>query len=147
MSVIKNHISFIIIFLFVSTNNVYSDNLNILFKELLNAKNLQQAEKLEDQIWNKWTRHPNNDYLTNKLENGTYSMYHQQYKMALKLFTDVIIEDPKWAEGWNKRATLLFILGDYEKSLDDIEKVLDLEPRHFGALSGRAQIYLSLIHI
>ena len=123
---------------------MYSDNLNILFKELLNAKNLQQAEKLEDQIWNKWTRHPNNDYLTNKLENGTYSMYHQQYRMALKLFTDVINEDPKWAEGWNKRATLLFILGDYEKSLDDIEKVLDLEPRHFGALSGRAQIYLSL---
>ena len=144
MSVIKKHISFIIIFLFVSTNNVYSDNLNILFKELLNAKNLQQAEKLEDQIWNKWTRHPNNDYLTNKLENGTYSMYHQQYRMALKLFTDVINEDPKWAEGWNKRATLLFILGDYEKSLNDIEKVLDLEPRHFGALSGRAQIYLSL---
>ena len=144
MSVIKKHISFIVIFLFVSTNNVYSDNLNILFKELLNAKNLQQAEKLEDQIWDKWTRHPNNDYLTNKLENGTYSMYHQQYRMALKLFTDVINEDPKWAEGWNKRATLLFILGDYEKSLDDIEKVLDLEPRHFGALSGRAQIYLSL---
>ena len=144
MSVIKKHISFVIIFLFVLTNNVYSDNLNILFKELLNAKNLQQAEKLEDQIWNNWTRHPNNDYLTNKLENGTYSMYHQQYRMALKLFTDVITEDPKWAEGWNKRATLLFILGDYEKSLDDIEKVLDLEPRHFGALSGRAQIYLSL---
>ena len=122
----------------------YIENLNILFKELLNAKNLQQAEKLEDQIWNKWTRHPNNDYLTNKLENGTYSMYHQQYRMALKLFTDVINEDPKWAEGWNKRATLLFILGDYEKSLEDIEKVLDLEPRHFGALSGRAQIYLGL---
>ena len=71
-------------------------------------------------------------------------MYHQQYRMALKLFTDVINEDPKWAEGWNKRATLLFILGDYEKSLEDIEIVLDLEPRHFGALSGRAQIYLSL---
>ena len=144
MSVIKKYTNFVIIFLFVSTNNVCSDNLNILFKELLNAENLQQAKRLEDQIWNNWTRHPNNEYLTNKLENGTYSMYHQQYRMALKLFTDVINEDPKWAEGWNKRATLLFILGDYEKSLDDIEKVLDIEPRHFGALSGRAQIYLSL---
>ena len=147
MSVIKKYINFVIIFLFVSANNAYSDNLNILFKELLNAKNLQQAERLEDQIWNNWIRHPKNDYLTNKLENGTYSMYHQQYRMALKIFTDVINEDPKWAESWNKRATLLFILGDYEKSLNDIEKVLDLEPRHFGALSGRAQIYLSLIHI
>ena len=134
MSVIKKYVSFIIIFLFVSTINVYSDNLNILFKELLNAKNLQQAEKLEDQIWNKWTRHPNNDYLTNKLENGTYSMYHQQYRMALKLFTDVINEDPKWAEGWNKRATLLFILGDYEKSLDDIEKLVKDKQKMLAAI-------------
>ena len=115
-----------------------------MFEKLFNAKNIQKAKQLEDEIWNNWTKHPNNDYLTNKLENGTYSMYQQQYRIALKLFTDVINEDPKWAEGWNKRATLLFILGDYEKSLDDIDKVLDLEPRHFGALSGRAQIYLSL---
>ena len=142
MSVIKKHISFIIIFLFVSTNNVYSDNLNILFKELLNARNLQQAEKLEDQIWNKWTRHPNNDYLTNKLENGTYSMYHQQYRMALKLFTEVINEDPQWAEGWNKRATVHFMMGNFDQSMQDIIKTLELEPRHFGALDGMGLIFI-----
>ena len=99
----------------------------------------QQSQKL----WRLLNTEPKSEYLTSKLENGTYSMYHQQYRMALKLFTDVINEDPKWAEGWNKRATLLFIMGNYEKSLEDIERVLDLEPRHFGALSGRAQIYLS----
>ena len=142
MLVIKKTCYFIIFFIFCNYANA-SDNLNKLFDELYYAKNLTQAEKIEDKIWKNWTKHPKSEYLTSKLENGTYSMYHQQYRMALKLFTDVINEDPKWAEGWNKRATLLFIMGNYEKSLDDIERVLDLEPRHFGALSGRAQIYLS----
>ena len=142
MLVIKKTCYFIIFFIFFNSVNA-SDNLNKLFDELYYAKNLTQAEKIEDKIWENWTKHPKSEYLTSKLENGTYSMYHQQYRMALKLFTDVINEDPKWAEGWNKRATLLFIMGNYEKSLDDIERVLDLEPRHFGALSGRAQIYLS----
>tara|TARA_Y100001936_G_scaffold249043_1_gene298316 strand:+ start:1526 stop:2074 length:549 start_codon:yes stop_codon:yes gene_type:complete len=143
MLVVKKILITSIFFLFSFSTNAASDKLNKLFDDLYYANNLNQAEKIEDEIWESWTKHPNNEYLTNKLENGTYSMYHQQYKMALKLFTDIINEDPKWAEGWNKRATLLFIMGNYEKSLDDIEKVLDLEPRHFGALSGRAQIYLS----
>ena len=143
MLFIKKILIFIIIFLFSFSTNAASDKLNKLFDDLYDAKSLTQAEKIEDKIWKNWTKHPKSEYLTSKLENGTYSMYHQQYQMALKLFTDIIKEDPKWAEGWNKRATLLFIMGNYEKSLDDIEKVLDLEPRHFGALSGRAQIYLS----
>ena len=101
MSVIKKYFNFVIIILLLTSNYCYSDNLNILFEKLFNAKNIQKAKQLEDEIWNNWTKHPNNDYLTNKLENGTYSMYQQQYRIALKLFTDVINEDPKWAEGWN----------------------------------------------
>ena len=143
MLAIKKNFKIIIVFL-LTTSNCQSSNLDSLFKKLLDAKNIKQAEKFESKIWDNWTKHPDSDYLTSKLENGTYSMYHEQYGIALKLFTDVIKEDPKWAEGWNKRATLLYIMGNYKESLNDIEKVLNLEPRHFGALSGRAQIYISL---
>ena len=64
--------------------------------------------------------------------------------MALKLFTDVINEDPKWAEGWNKRATVLYLMGEYELSQADINKVLRLEKRHFGALTGQGLVQTAL---
>ena len=143
MSVIKKIIFLNLFLILLSATQVVASNLNILFKNLQNAKNINEAERLEKKIWNDWTKHPNSKYLTNKLENATYSMNHQQYQIALKLFTDIINEDPKWAEAWNKRATLHFLIGNYAESLRDIEQVLNIEPRHFGALSGRAQIYLS----
>ncbi len=133
-------IPFIVIFLL---NSAFTTNLDSLFDKLTKAESLIEAEELEKEIWKNWLQHPNNDYLTNKLENATYSMNHQQYHIALKLFTDIINQDPNWAEGWNKRATLLFMIGNYEKSLEDIESTLEIEPRHFGALSGRAQIYIA----
>ena len=142
MLVIKRFFLLKILILF-SCSSLYAKDLNILFEELLDAKNINEAENIEQNIWQTWTNHPHNKYLTIKLENGTFSMNNQQYQLALKLFTDVIEEDPNWAEGWNKRATLLYLMGNYKASLRDIEKVLNLEPRHFGALSGRAQIYLS----
>ena len=139
----KRFILTVIFFVSLCKVSFANENLNILFEKLNAAKDLKTAEQVEKSIWNTWITHPHNEYLTNKLENATYSMNNRQYQLALKLFTDVIKEDPVWAEAWNKRATLLFIMGNYKESLKDIEKVLNLEPRHFGALSGRAQIYLS----
>ena len=139
----KRFVLTIIFFFSQCTASLANENLNILFEKLNAAKDVNTAEQVEKSIWNAWITHPHNEYLTNKLENATYSMNNRQYQLALKLFTDIIEDDPVWAEAWNKRATLLFIMGNYKESLKDIEKVLNLEPRHFGALSGRAQIYLS----
>ena len=54
------------------------------------------------------------------------------------------IRDSKWSEAWNKRATVYFLMSQFTNSLNDIDKVLDIEPRHFGALSGQARIFIKL---
>ena len=69
---------------------------------------------------------------------------NKQLSKAVKIFTEVIEEDPAWAEAWNKRATVLYMLGDYESSQEDINKVLSLEERHFGALAGQGLVNIKL---
>ena len=71
-------------------------------------------------------------------------MEYGSYNYALQVFNNILITDPKWSEAWNKRATLFFLMNQYQKSLNDIEKVLKIESRHFGALSGQAQIFIKL---
>ena len=67
----------------------------------------------------------------------------QKYDVALDFLDEVITLSPSYAEGWNRRATLHFMMSNYSKSMSDIDHTLSLEPRHFGALSGMAQILKS----
>ena len=69
---------------------------------------------------------------------------NQQPNRARDIFTEVIKLDENWAEAWNKRATVLYMLGEYQKSQEDIDKVLELEPRHFGALAGQGMVNIKL---
>ena len=62
--------------------------------------------------------------------------------MSVAFFTRVIEKNPTFAEGWNKRATVYFMLGKFDKSMIDIIKTLKLEPRHFGAMDGMALIFI-----
>ena len=71
-------------------------------------------------------------------------MQYGDYNYALRVFDNIIVTDPKWSEAWNKRATVYFLMSQFKDSLDDIDKVLNIEPRHFGALSGQARIFLKL---
>jgi len=68
------------------------------------------------------------------------AMNKHRYSDALDLLDQVILLDPDFVEGWNKRATVHFLLKDYGKSIADIQHTLALEPRHFGALSGFGMI-------
>ena len=71
-------------------------------------------------------------------------MNMRELTKAYKIFTQIIATEPDWAEAWNKRATVLYLMNQYKSSLDDIKITLTLEPRHFGALSGQALNYIEL---
>jgi tetratricopeptide (TPR) repeat protein len=71
-------------------------------------------------------------------------MQYGDYNYALKVFNNILESDPKWSEAWNKRATVYFLMSQFTDSLNDIDKVLVIEPRHFGALSGQARIFIKL---
>ena len=68
----------------------------------------------------------------------------EEFALAYNIFSNIVEKEPDWAEGWNKRATVLYLMNNYQSSLEDIEEVLILEPRHFGALSGQALVYIEL---
>ena len=127
-----------------SENLDQKNQLNELFDQLEKTNNPQTAELLEEKIWSLWHEHPSNNKLTEKLEFGTELMKYGNYEYALKVFNNILKTDPEWSEAWNKRATVFFLMDQYTKSLNDIEKVLNLEFRHFGALSGQARIFIRL---
>jgi len=118
--------------------------LNNLFNQLEKVNNSKNAAFLEKEIWSIWNEHPTSNKLTEKLEFGTELMQNGDYNYALKVFNNIVVSDPKWSEAWNKRATVYFLMSQFTNSLNDIDKVLSIEPRHFGALSGQARIFIKL---
>ena len=118
--------------------------LNKLFNQLKNNSNVSMAFEVEMKIWNIWSTHPSQENLTQLLANGSNLMTQHKLNKAYETFSKVISLDPNWAEGWNKRATVLYMLGRHEESQEDINEVLKLEKRHFGALSGQGLVQIEL---
>jgi len=116
-----------------------------LFDQLKAAKTAAEAQPIEAQIWTIWTRSPN-EQVNQLMAEGISAMNMADPKTALEDFTKVVEMAPDFAEGWNKRATLLYLLGQFDASMADIDHTLELEPRHFGALSGLGLIQMSLEH-
>ncbi len=119
------------------------NQLNTLFDKLKkNEKSL--TANIEQKIWEIWSTHPTKDRLTIRLAEGSKSVVNNQLVKAVEIFTEVIKEDPNWAEAWNKRATVLYMMGEFQKSQNDIDEVLKLEKRHFGALAGQGLVNIKL---
>ena len=147
---LKNYINKIIFlsvtFLILQTTLYAEDRnlrLNKLFQEL-KISNLFDSYETEQKIWKIWSTHPNNEELTLLLSKGSDFVFEQNYFKALDIFTEIINLDPSWAEAWNKRATVLYMIGEFQKSQKDIDKVLELEQRHFGALAGQGLVNIEL---
>ncbi|MHA7777482.1 tetratricopeptide repeat protein [Roseibium sp. M-1] len=115
-----------------------------LFEALKNATNEEEASKIEDAIWRSWLDQAPTPEIRQKVDSAMRKRGSYDFAGAKELLDDVVSEAPDYSEGWNQRAFILFLQGNYEDSLVDIEKALALEPRHFGALSGRAIIFMTL---
>ena len=141
----KIFIIFLIVFSYL--NNSIADErikkLNQLFDDL-KTQNYSAAYKIEQEIWQIWSTHPNDENLTMLLNKGSSLVNESKYNQAIDLFSKAINLDPLWAEAWNKRATVFYLSGNFEKSQKDIDKVLALEARHFGALAGQGLVNIQL---
>ena len=118
--------------------------LNKLFNELKESKSNLLAEEIEQKIWKLWSTHPKEKKLTLMLAEGSDLVNKRQFIKAVDIFSKVIDLDPSWAEAWNKRATVMYMIGEFQKSQQDINKVLELEKRHFGALAGQGLVNIEL---
>lgn len=117
--------------------------LNNLFNQL-KKNNSSITNNIEMKIWKVWSTHPSKENLTNLLAEGSFLMSKRKYNEAYNIFSRVIFLDPSWSEAWNKRATVLYIMKRYKESQQDIDEVLKLEKRHFGALAGQGLVSIAL---
>jgi len=130
-------------FLMVSISQADQNDpkLEILFNDLSQTQSEMKAQPILLEIWSIWSVAIDTK-TQEKFDAGNQLMSKRQYNESILMFSDAINLQPTFAEAWNKRATVNYIIGNYEESISDIFSTLELEPRHFGALDGLAQIYM-----
>ena len=139
--------AFVLMSLYAPVQAIQNDKrLNFLFDHLSTTENQYEAQSIEAAIWKIWIENKDEE-ISNAMSHGIAAMHSGQLELALDYFDKVIKLGPKFAEGWNKRATVYYLLGRYQHSIEDIAQTLLLEPRHFGALSGLGLINLAIGHI
>jgi tetratricopeptide (TPR) repeat protein len=118
---------------------VKGERLDELFTELKRAKNQRAAERVSGRIWQEWGK-SGSASIDLLMQWAKKAMDEEKHDAALDFLDQVTLLAPDYAEGWNRRATLHFTMDDYAKSMADIARTLQIEPRHFGALGGMAVI-------
>jgi len=113
--------------------------LDRLFADLKRERNEKAAERIANQIWQQWGD-SGSASIDLMMQWSQKAIEQQKFDVALDFLDQVTTLQPGYAEGWNRRATVHYLMKNYAKSMTDIERTLRLEPRHFGAISGLAQI-------
>ena len=130
---------------FVSVSSVYSqasDEIEILLDQLAVVENGDDAILIRKKIWLMWLDGYNDRKIKTKIDTALELFNGGDLEKADRAFSEIIKLEPEYVEGWNRRATLKFLLGDFRGSLDDIQEVLKRQPRHFGAISGSGLIHM-----
>jgi tetratricopeptide (TPR) repeat protein len=116
--------------------------LDRLYDQLRTAPDEVTADALNQQIWRLWVV-PSDPDLAGKMSAVLAMEQAGELTRAMASLSQMVIQYPSYAEAWNQRATVEYQLNDYDASLADIDQVLSLEPKHYGALSGRVLVYLA----
>jgi tetratricopeptide (TPR) repeat protein len=112
-------------------------------RQALRDTDADTRENAEKALWQIWER-SGNQQVDRLYRTGVEQMSGGELQKAIATFTRIVELKPEFAEGWNKRATLYFLAGEFHKSLADCAEVIKRNPYHFGALAGYGQIYLRL---
>lgn len=114
-----------------------------MLDRLSKAASEAEAKSLEEKIVAAWNRSGSDtvDYLSRR---AAVAVKEKNFGLALQYLDTIVELEPDHAEGWNLRATVYYLIDEYELSLADISRVLALQPRHFGALSGLGMIFREL---
>ena len=142
----KNWLLYFVFFLLFSASAFADQNdvrLAELFRSLKSTESVSKASVFESKIWHIWMEHYNPE-VERALFQGVEAMKLQQFEQAFGHFSLMIKLAPDYAEGWNKRATVLYLMGRFKESEADVMRTLELEPRHFGALSGQGLIRIAI---
>ncbi len=112
-----------------------------LFRDLKVARSESEGLALEEQIVGIWLD-SGDARIDQQMDWAITAMDVGAYDLALQYLNTIIANKPTYVEGWNKRATLYFIVGRLDESLNDIAETLKLEPRHFGAIAGKGMVMM-----
>ena len=112
---------------------------DVLFLALKYAPDAASARTYEDEIWQQWFQ-SGDQAIDQLMQKAMQQRRNYDFAGAVETLNRMIELRPGYAEAWNQRATMYFFQENYEASLQDVAKTLELEPRHFGALAGRAVI-------
>ena len=119
-----------------------ASNAEVLVQRLTDESPLVRNHA-EQGLWILWSR-SGDEAVDALMAKGAAEMEGGQIRESIATFSEIIRRRPAFAEGWNKRATALFLVGELTRSLADCDEVLKRNPYHFGALAGYGQIYFQL---
>ncbi len=123
----------------LSSAETEQSRIDKLFAELKRERNEKAAERIAARIGEEWS-HSGSASIDLMMGWSKTAMDGKKFDVALDFLDQVVTMQPNYAEGWNRRATVHFMMNNFAKSMADIHHTLELEPRHFGALSGIGQI-------
>jgi tetratricopeptide (TPR) repeat protein len=113
-----------------------------LFEALRAAPTESDGQAAADQIWRFWFSQAPDEASAGIMGKAMERRRQYDFAGAMELLDQLVAEAPDWPEAWNQRATVLYLQDKLDRSLDDVERVLALEPKHFGALAGKAVILM-----